>query len=129
MIKEMGLALGGGKTRIGKSSRSILNLLGLQKPCGNKFQPVLYEFMGCPFYSYFFANAGITASMALSGIKHTLILALGACYGMLRSGTAISGMGQFHPSLIFTSILPIIMSGVLTIYGLVVAIFISGNRK
>lgn len=93
------------------------------------FDYSLYEFMGCPFYSYFFANAGITAAMTLSGINSSLILAIGACYGTLKSGTAISGMGQFHPSLIFTSILPVIMSGVLTIYGLVVAIFISGNRK
>ena len=85
--------------------------------------------MGCPVYSHFFANAGMTLAMSLSGMHALLILALGASYGTLRSATAISGMGQFHPSLIFTSILPVIMSGVLTIYGLVVAIFISGNRK
>ena len=52
---------------------------------------------------------------------------MGASYGTAKSGSAIAAMAVFHPQLVMTSLLPVIMSGILGIYGLVVAIFIAGS--
>ena len=76
---------------------------------------------GCAPFSSFFSFSGITFAMVFS--------AIGASYGTSKAGTAISGMGQMHPSLVFTALLPVIMSGILIIYGLVVSVFIASNRK
>ena len=54
-----------------------------------------------------------------------IILALGAAYGTAKSGLAISAISTSKPDAIIKSLLPVIMAGILSIYGLVVAIFIA----
>jgi V-type H+-transporting ATPase proteolipid subunit len=54
---------------------------------------------------------------------------LGAAYGTAKSGVGISSMGVLKPELIFKSIVPIIMAGILGIYGLIVAVILSGKSK
>lgn len=56
-------------------------------------------------------------------------LDLGAAYGTAKSGVGISSMGVLKPELIFKSIVPIIMAGILGIYGLIVAVILLGKRK
>jgi ATP synthase proteolipid subunit len=59
----------------------------------------------------------------------TLRLDLGAAYGTAKSGVGISSMGVLKPELIFQSIIPIIMAGILGIYGLIVAVILQQKSK
>jgi V-type H+-transporting ATPase proteolipid subunit len=54
---------------------------------------------------------------------------LGAAYGTAKSGVGICSMGVLKPDLIFKSIVPIIMAGILGIYGLIVAVILNGKGK
>jgi V-type H+-transporting ATPase proteolipid subunit len=54
---------------------------------------------------------------------------LGAAYGTAKSGVGICSMGVLKPELIFKSIVPIIMAGILGIYGLIVAVILNGKGK
>jgi V-type H+-transporting ATPase 16kDa proteolipid subunit len=52
---------------------------------------------------------------------------LGAAYGTAKSGVGICSMGVLRADLIFKSIVPIIMAGILGIYGLIVAVILNGK--
>ncbi|XP_014745734.1 PREDICTED: V-type proton ATPase 16 kDa proteolipid subunit isoform X3 [Sturnus vulgaris] len=52
-------------------------------------------------------------------------LALGAAYGTAKSGTGIAAMSVMRPELIMKSIIPVVMAGIIAIYGLVVAVLIA----
>ncbi|ETE66313.1 V-type proton ATPase 16 kDa proteolipid subunit, partial [Ophiophagus hannah] len=53
--------------------------------------------------------------------------ALGAAYGTAKSGTGIAAMSVMRPELIMKSIIPVVMAGIIAIYGLVVAVLISSS--
>ncbi|MED6242983.1 V-type proton ATPase 16 kDa proteolipid subunit [Ataeniobius toweri] len=72
-----------------------------------------------PEYSPFFAVMGASAAMVFS--------ALGAAYGTAKSGTGIAAMSVMRPELIMKSIIPVVMAGIIAIYGLVVAVLIANN--
>ncbi|XP_060597541.1 V-type proton ATPase 16 kDa proteolipid subunit c-like [Ruditapes philippinarum] len=72
-----------------------------------------------PPYTPFFGAMGATAAMAFS--------ALGAAYGTAKSGTGIAAMSVMRPELIMKSIIPVVMAGILAIYGLVVAALIANS--
>ena len=63
-----------------------------------------------------------------SNVNLINLLDLGAAYGTAKSGVGISSMGVLKPELIFKSIVPIIMAGILGIYGLIVAVILIGKR-
>jgi len=69
-----------------------------------------------PPYSFFFGSMGATSAMVFS--------ALGAAYGTAKSGTGIAAMSVMRPELIMKSIIPVVMAGIIAIYGLVVAVII-----
>jgi len=52
--------------------------------------------------------------------------AFGAAYGTAKSGTGIAAMSVMRPELIMKSIIPVVMAGIIAIYGLVVAVLIAG---
>merc|ERR1712167_242418 len=52
---------------------------------------------------------------------------LGAAYGTAKSGVGISSMGVMRPDLVMRSIIPVVMAGVLGIYGLITAVIINGK--
>jgi len=54
---------------------------------------------------------------------------LGAAYGTAKSGTGIAAMSVMRPELIMKSIIPVVMAGIIAIYGLVVAALIANNLK
>lgn len=54
-------------------------------------------------------------------------VALGAAYGTAKSGTGIAAMSVMRPELIMKSIIPVVMAGIIAIYGLVVAVLIAGQ--
>ncbi|EDV24371.1 V-type proton ATPase 16 kDa proteolipid subunit [Trichoplax sp. H2] len=74
-----------------------------------------------PMYTPFFGVMGATAAMVFS--------ALGAAYGTAKSGTGIAAMSVMRPELIMKSIIPVVMAGIIAIYGLVVAVLIANRIK
>jgi len=72
--------------------------------------------MDSPPYAPFFGVMGVTAAMSFC--------ALGAAYGTAKSGTGISAMAVMKPELIMKSVIPVVMAGIIAIYGLVVAVVI-----
>jgi len=74
-----------------------------------------------PLYTPFFGVMGASAAMVFS--------ALGAAYGTAKSGTGIAAMSVMRPELIMKSIIPVVMAGIIAIYGLVVAVLIANDIK
>jgi len=63
----------------------------------------------------------LLAAYALAG--------MGAAYGTAKSGVGIASMGVMRPELVMKSIVPVVMAGVLGIYGLIIAVIISTGGK
>ena len=58
---------------------------------------------------------------------HHHLIALGAAYGTAKSGCGISAMAVMKPEFIMKSVIPVVMAGIIAIYGLVVAVLIAGG--
>ena len=52
---------------------------------------------------------------------------LGAAYGTAKSGVGVSAMGVMRPELVMRSIIPVVMAGVIGIYGLIIAVIVGTN--
>ena len=52
---------------------------------------------------------------------------MGAAYGTAKSGVGICSVAVLKPELIIKSIIPVVMAGILAIYGVVVAVLIAGR--
>merc|ERR1712028_209914 len=78
----------------------------------------------CPPSAPFFGFMGCAAALVFA--------CLGAAYGTAKSGVGVANMGVLHSEMVMKSIIPIIMAGVLGIYGLIVAVLlgsgISGDK-
>jgi len=75
---------------------------------------------GCTSDScYFFAYIGVASAIVFSN--------MGAAYGTAKSGVGISSMGVVHPQLIMRNMIPVVMAGVLGIYGLIISVILTGN--
>ncbi|KAI8508540.1 PREDICTED: V-type proton ATPase 16 kDa proteolipid subunit-like [Branchiostoma belcheri] len=72
-----------------------------------------------PEYVHFFGVMGATSAIVFS--------AFGAAYGTAKSGMGIAAMSVMRPELIMKSIIPVVMAGIIAIYGLVVAVLIGSN--
>ena len=66
--------------------------------------------------SYFFGYMGIASALVFAN--------LGAAYGTAKSGVGICAMGVLKPDKIIKSVIPVIMAGILGIYGLIVAVIL-----
>ena len=73
--------------------------------------------LACPASAPFFGYFGAAAAMALSN--------LGAAYGTAKAGAGIAGMGVSRPDLVMKALIPVVMAGVVGIYGLIIAVIIS----
>ena len=62
---------------------------------------------------------GITAALVFCN--------LGAAYGTAKAGVGIASVGVLKSELIFKSLIPIIMAGILGIYGLIVAVLLTNK--
>ena len=67
--------------------------------------------------SYFFGYMGIASALVFAN--------LGAAYGTAKSGVGICSMGVLKPDKIIKSVIPVIMAGILGIYGLIVAVILN----
>ncbi|CAG9761891.1 unnamed protein product [Ceutorhynchus assimilis] len=72
-----------------------------------------------PVYGPFFGVMGAAAAITFTS--------LGAAYGTAKSGTGIAAMAVMRPELIMKCIIPVVMAGIIAIYGLVIAILIVGG--
>ena len=62
------------------------------------------------------------------GVMSALVFAnAGAAYGTAKSSIGISNLGVVDPTKIFRALIPIIMAGILGIYGLIVAVLITNK--
>ena len=68
---------------------------------------------------YFFGYMGIACALVFAN--------LGAAYGTAKAGVGICSMGVLKPEKIIKSVIPVIMAGILGIYGLIVAVIL--NQK
>ncbi|KAJ3293656.1 v-type proton ATPase 16 kDa proteolipid subunit 2 [Borealophlyctis nickersoniae] len=75
----------------------------------------------CPVWAPFFGFAGASAAMILSSA--------GAAYGTAKSGIGIAGVGTFRPDLMMKALIPVVMAGIVAVYGLVVAVLVSNDMN
>jgi len=80
-----------------------------QDPCGDNCGPSAYFFgwMGCAV-ALVFAN-------------------LGSAYGTAKAGVGIMSMGVMNPEMVMKNIIPVVMAGILGIYGLIVAVLVQSK--
>ena len=76
---------------------------------------------GDPNQALFFGGMGIVCALVFGN--------LGAAYGTAKSGVGICSVAVLRPELIFKSIIPVVMAGILGIYGLIISVIIAGNCK
>ena len=69
----------------------------------------------------FFSYAGVTSALVFAN--------LGAAYGTYKSGVGICHLGILRPDKIIKSVIPVIMAGILGIYGLIVAVILNQKIK
>ncbi|KAK6051890.1 V-type ATPase, C subunit [Cooperia oncophora] len=72
-----------------------------------------------PAYAPFFGYMGAASAQ--------IFTVLGAAYGTAKSAVGICSMGVMRPELIMKSVIPVIMAGIIGIYGLVVAMVLKGK--
>merc|ERR1711876_122531 len=73
-------------------------------------------------------ESGTASFFGFMGVTSALVFAnVGAAYGTAKSGVGISSMGVMNPGLVMRNIIPVVMAGVLGIYGLIVAVIIQGS--
>ena len=70
---------------------------------------------------YFFAYGGMGMAIALANT--------GSAYGSFRAALGIATVGIFDEKKLVRSIVPVVMAGILGIYGLIIAITISQGAK
>ncbi|KAI9852644.1 MAG: v-type proton ATPase 16 kDa proteolipid subunit 2 [Vezdaea acicularis] len=80
------------------------------------------------------ADSGLAPKFApflgMAGIASAMIFGcFGAAYGTAKSGIGIAGVGTFRPDLIMKSLIPVVMSGIIAVYSLVIAVLIAGNMS
>ena len=71
--------------------------------------------------AYFFGYIGIACALVFSN--------LGASYGTAKAGVGIASLGVIDGSKIYKSLIPIIMAGILGIYGVIVAALLNNVMK
>jgi len=64
------------------------------------------------------------------GIASTLVFAnLGAAYGTAKSGVGIASLGVIDSSKVLKGLIPIIMAGILGIYGVIISVLLITDAK
>ncbi len=64
------------------------------------------------------------------GVASALVFAnLGASYGTAKAGVGIASLSVIDSSKILKSIIPVIMAGILGLYGVIVSVILQGKAK
>ena len=77
--------------------------------------------LGDPNQAIFFGSMGVVSALVFAN--------LGAAYGTAKSGVGIVSVAVLKPDLLFRSIIPVVMAGVLGMYGMIIAILVKGQCK
>ncbi|EAZ63069.1 vacuolar ATPase V0 domain subunit c [Scheffersomyces stipitis CBS 6054] len=75
----------------------------------------------CPVYAPFFGAIGCAASIVFT--------CFGASYGTAKSGVGICATCVTRPDLLVKNVVPVVMAGIIAIYGLVVSVLVSDGLK
>ncbi|ODV89233.1 hypothetical protein CANCADRAFT_58216 [Tortispora caseinolytica NRRL Y-17796] len=75
----------------------------------------------CPVYAPFFGSLGCTAAIVFTSF--------GAAYGTAKAGVGICAATVIRPDMLVRNIVPVIMAGIIAIYGLVVSVLVSDSLK
>lgn len=73
----------------------------------------------CPSWAPTLGFVGIASAVVFANI--------GGAYGTARAGSGIMSMGIRSPELLMKNIIPVVMAGVLGIYGMIVAVILNGK--
>ncbi|KAH3687018.1 hypothetical protein WICPIJ_001990 [Wickerhamomyces pijperi] len=73
------------------------------------------------FYAPFFGAIGCASAIVFT--------CFGAAYGTAKSGVGICATSVLRPDLLVKNIVPVIMAGIIAIYGLVVSVLVSDSLK
>mmetsp|Transcript_11810 Transcript_11810/g.35839 ORF Transcript_11810/g.35839 Transcript_11810/m.35839 type:complete len:169 (-) Transcript_11810:116-622(-) len=73
----------------------------------------------CPTWAPLFGFLGVASALVFANV--------GAAYGTAKAGIGIASLGIVKPNLVMRNIIPVIMAGVLGIYGLIVAVIIQSG--
>ena len=77
--------------------------------------------LGDPNQAAIFGALGIAAAVFFSNV--------GAAFGTAKSGCAIVEIAAKKPELIFRSIIPVVMAGILGMYGMIIGIIMKSASK
>lgn len=72
----------------------------------------------------FFGFMGVSLALVLAS-NSCFHIDLGAAYGTAKAGTGISSIAIWKPAAVMRSLIPVVMAGILGIYGMIVAVIIS----
>lgn len=75
----------------------------------------------CDAEAFLFGMFGAAVSLALANV--------GAAYGTAKAGVAVAQLGIVQPTRVMRGIVPVVMAGILGIYGLIVSVIICNNMK
>merc|ERR1719201_675616 len=73
----------------------------------------------CSPNSYLMASLGVSSAIVFANV--------GAAYGTAKAGVGISCIGVMRGDLVMRSLIPVVMAGVLGIYGLITSVIINGK--
>ncbi len=73
----------------------------------------------------FFGFMGVSMALVLASSSNHYQLDFGAAYGTAKAGTGISSISIWKPAVVMKSLIPVVMAGILGIYGMIVAVIIS----
>jgi len=77
------------------------------------------EYGLCPSWALSLGYAGVAAGACLSN--------WGSAWGTWKAGVSLLNTGIRHPSSVMKNVIPVVMAGVIGIYGLIVAVILGGQ--
>lgn len=86
---------------------------------GDYYEEDFNTYTLCPSWAPVLGFTGISAAVVLANV--------GGAYGTAKAGQGIMAMGIRSPELLMKNIIPVVMAGVLGIYGLIVAVILNGK--
>ena len=98
-----------------------LNCLKNSIQLSNRLSFRVFIELGDPNQAIFFGSMGVVSALVFAN--------LGAAYGTAKSGVGIVSVAVLKPDLLFRSIIPVVMAGVLGMYGMIIAILVKGQCK
>ncbi|KAJ5598571.1 hypothetical protein N7537_008655 [Penicillium hordei] len=75
----------------------------------------------CPVYAPFFGAMGCVVAIVFT--------CFGAAYGTAKAGVGVCTTAVLRPDLIVKNIVPVVMAGIIGIYGLVVSVLVANDLK